>query len=97
MMIVWLITTTVAALIVSAIYVVSANPKKYNLHWLAIMLWGASLMMLVDHLWGYDWTSPLLEVTTSGLISDGVLLGIVMLIPVFGIWELSVLVGKISK
>jgi len=93
----WLITTTVAALIVSAVYVVAADPKKFKLHWLAIMLWGASVMILVDHLYGYDWVSPFVEVTTEGLIADGVLLGIVMLIPIFGIWELSVLFSKKSK
>ena len=92
----WLITTLIAALAVTAVYLVSPNPKKYKLDWLAVMLWGASVMILVDHLWEYDFTSPFLELTTDGLISDGILLGIVMLIPVFAVWELSVLVTKVK-
>ncbi|MEX2684077.1 MAG: hypothetical protein Q6373_021085 [Candidatus Sigynarchaeota archaeon] len=92
----WLITTLIAALAVTAVYLALPNPKTYKLDWLAVMLWGASVMILVDHIWGYDFASPFIEFTTDGLIADGFILGISMLIPVFAIWELAVLVSKVK-
>jgi hypothetical protein len=92
----WLVTTSIAALAVTAVYLGSKNPKKYKLDWLSLMLWGATIMILVDHLWEYDFASPFLELTTDGLIADGALLGISMLIPVFVVWEISVFVSKVK-
>lgn len=89
----WLITTLVAAVAVTAISFVA--PKKYQLNFLALMLWGLGLMVLVDHIMGYSGSGPFLEMETDGLIENGVVLGIAMLIPVFVIWEISVIFSKL--
>jgi len=87
----WLITTLVAALLVTAVGFFA--PKKYKLGLLSMMLWGAAVMILVDHVLGYE-GGEFLEIQTDGLITNGVVLGIVMLIPIFAIWETMVLISK---
>jgi hypothetical protein len=87
----WLITTFVAALFVTAVGFFA--PKKYKLSLLSMMLWGATVMILVDHVLGYG-GGEFLEMRTEGLITNGVVLGIVMLIPVFTIWGIMVLISK---
>lgn len=88
----WLITTFVAAIIVTAIWAYA--PKKYKLSFLALMLWGLAAMILVDHVMGYVGEGPFLEMETDGLIPNGTVLGIAMLIPVFIIWEISLVISK---
>ncbi|MBN2250879.1 MAG: hypothetical protein JW724_02240 [Candidatus Altiarchaeota archaeon] len=87
----WLITTFVAAIIVTAVW--ASAPKRYRLDYLALMLWGLGSMILVDHVLGYE-GGPFLEAETDGLIPDGTVLGIAMLIPVFMIWEISLAWSK---
>ena len=50
-------------------------------------------MIFIDHVLGYE-GGEFLEMETSGLITNGVVLGIAMLIPVFTIWEAMVLISK---
>ena len=88
----WLITTLLAAIAVTAIWLIA--PKRYKLGFLSMMLWGASLMIFVDHLLGYEGGS-FLEFETEGLITNGVVLGIVMLIPIFILWEITLLIPKL--
>ena len=94
----WLIITTIAAIVVTAIWYVS--PKEYKLDFLSLMLWGASIMIFVDHVLGYE-GGEFIEAHTDGLITNGALLGIAMLIPIFIIWEIVLLVkdpkGKIGR
>lgn len=59
------------------------------------MFWGASFMILVDHILSYNGGS-FVEMETEGLINNSILLGIVMLIPVFIIW-ITVLIIKKPK
>ena len=89
----WLITTLVAAICATVLWY--ASPKIYKLDLLSLMLWGASFMILVDHILGYDGGS-FVGMETGGLVTNGVVLGIVMLIPVFIIW-MSVLIIKKPK
>lgn len=84
----WLITTLVAALCATAAW--TAAPKKYKLGFLCLMLWGASVMILVDHVIGYD-GGKFIHMTTDGMITDGTVLGIAMLIPIFAVWEACVI------
>ena len=79
----WLITTLVAALTATLLRFLLKN--KYKLGFLSLMLWGATIMILVDHLLGYE-GGKFLEIETDGMIKNGTLLGIMMLIPVFFIW-----------
>lgn len=87
----WLITTLIAAISVTAVWYIA--PKIYKLDLLSLMLWGASIMILVDHILGYE-GGEFLELETEGLITNGILLGIVMLIPIFILWEVTLLVSK---
>jgi len=86
----WLITTLVAAISVTAVWFVA--PKKYKLGFLSMMLWGASIMILIDHILGYE-GGEFIEMTTEGMITNGSILGIAMLIPIFVIWEIYVIIS----
>jgi len=89
----WLITTLIAALAVTAVWF--AAPKKYQLGLLGLMLWGLAVMILVDHIMGYGGSGPFLEMETDGLIENGTVLGIAMLIPIFTIWEVVLTMSKL--
>jgi hypothetical protein len=93
----WLITSFIAAVAVTAVWIFA--PKKYQLGFLGLMLWGLSIMILVDHILGYD-GGAFVEMETDGLIPNGIVLGIAMLLPLFMIWEFSLirlkLKGKIT-
>ncbi len=90
----WLITTFIAALITTFLRILLK--KKYKLGFLSLMLWGATIMILVDHLLGYN-GGKFLEIETDGIIKNGTLLGIVMLIPVLFIWFITLLISKPQK
>ena len=87
----WLITTLIAAIGVTIFWYIT--PKIYKLDLLSLMLWGASFMILVDHLLSYKGGS-FVEMETGGLITNSILLGIVMLIPVFIIWMTVLIIKK---
>jgi hypothetical protein len=90
----WLITTLIAALAVTAVWFIA--PKKYQLGLLGLMLWGLAVMILVDHIMGYSGSGPFLEMETDGLIENGTVLGIAMLVPIFTIWEIVLTMSKIK-
>ena len=56
----------------------------------SLRLWGASVMILTDHIIGYE-SGEFIQMTTEGMITSGTVLGIAMLIPIFIIWEISVI------
>ena len=87
----WLVTTLIAAIAVTAIWYV--KPKIYKLDILSLMLWGTSIMILVDHILGYE-GGDFIELETEGMITNGALLGIVMLIPIFVVWEVILITSK---
>lgn len=90
----WLITTFIAA--VTATLLWFCLKKKYKLGFLSLMLWGATLMILVDHILGYE-GGKFLETETDGMIKSGTWLGIVMLIPVFFVWVGAILIPKFKR
>jgi len=87
----WLITTMIAALIATAAWFFTK--KNYRLDLLSLMLWGTSIMIMVDHILGYE-GGAFIELETDGLITNATLLGIFMLIPVFIIWGLVLILKK---
>ena len=89
--IMWLVTTLIAAIAVTAIWYL--KPKIYKLDILSLMLWGTSIMILVDHIIGYE-GGAFIELETEGMITSGTLLGIVMLIPIFVFWEILLITSK---
>jgi hypothetical protein len=90
---VWLITSLIAAVVVAVLWVYTQ--KKYQLGFLGLMLWGLTIMVLVDHIIGYS-GGLFIEMETDGLITNAILLGIVMLIPIFIIWQISLLHSKLK-
>ncbi len=86
----WLITTLIFAIVATILHVLI---KKYKFNYLALMLWGAFLMIFVDHVLGYE-GGNFLEYETEGLINNGTILGIVMLIPVIIIWLVLIVIKK---
>jgi hypothetical protein len=90
----WLITTAFAAIIFTSLWVIFK--KRFKLGFLSLMLWGATIMILVDHLLGYTGGS-FVETETGGLIQNATLLGILMLTPIFVIWLSSILLPKLKK
>jgi hypothetical protein len=87
----WLVTTLIAAIAVTAIWYV--KPKIYKLDILSLMLWGTSIMILVDHIIGYE-GGAFLELETEGLIANATILGIVMLIPILILWGIILITSK---
>jgi len=90
----WLVTTSVAA--AGATVAKFILPKEYKLGFLALMLWGAAAMILIDHVLGYQGGS-FVEKTTDGLIQNSIMLGIVMLVPAFLIWGISLLITNLKR
>lgn len=87
----WLITTLIAAIGATILWYVA--PKIYKLDLLSLMLWGATCMILVDHILGYQ-SGSFVQMETEGLINNSILLGIIMLIPVFIIWVIIFIIKK---
>ncbi len=90
----WLVTTSVAA--AGATVAKAVLPKDYKLGFLALMLWGAAAMILVDHVLGYE-GGKFLEKATDGMIHNGAMLGVTMLAPVFMIWGISLLITNLKR
>jgi hypothetical protein len=87
----WLITSFIVAIVITAVWIFA--PKKYQLGFLGLMLWGLVIMVLVDHIMGYG-GGAFIEMETTGLITNGTVLGITMLIPIFIVWEISLVYSK---
>ncbi len=90
----WLATTFISAIIFTILRLVIRN--KFKLGFISLMLWGATIMILVDHILGYS-GGAFLEMETDGMIQNSVLLGIIMLIPVVLIWLTSLFVPRIKN
>ncbi len=90
----WLLTTFIAAVLATFLSLIFKH--KYQLNFLALMLWGATIMILTDHILGYE-GGPFLEPKTEGLIVNSALLGILMLLPVIAAWLTALLVSNFKK
>jgi hypothetical protein len=85
----WLITSFIAAVAVTAVWIFA--PKKYQLGLLGLMLWGLSIMVLVDHIMGYE-GGAFVGMETDGLIPNGVVLAC-FIVPM----SLAIVVGAIRN
>lgn len=83
----WLIILAFAAAIVTPIWYSMAEEDKYLLKLLCLILWGATIMVFVDHVMGF--------LTEGGeffeLTLDATILGFVMLTTALIIWEVVLL------
>lgn len=87
----WLTTTLIAAVLSTVLYRLFKG--KFKLGLLSLMLWGATVMIFVDRILGYE-GGPFFETQTDGLIKNGAVLGVVMLCPVLLIWLGALLVNR---
>ncbi|MEO0069980.1 MAG: hypothetical protein ABIK18_04210 [candidate division WOR-3 bacterium] len=90
----WLLTTAATAVLATICWRLFKG--KYQLGFLTLMLWGATVMILVDHIIGYQ-GGEFLERTTDGMVHSGTLLGLVMLLPVLFIWALALIINRIKS
>ncbi|PKK81585.1 MAG: hypothetical protein CVT47_01635 [Thermoplasmata archaeon HGW-Thermoplasmata-2] len=82
----WLITTALAAAIATAIWY-AKDDGRYKMSVLCMMLWGATVMIFVDHVMGFlAEGGEFIEMT-----ADAALLGIVLIIAALAIWEFLLL------
>lgn len=87
----WLIVTFIAAIIVSAMHFGLNGLKKLKLGFLALMLWGTFVMVLVDHTIAYVHEGgAFIEVTTEGPITNAAILGMLMIVPLLAIWAIAI-------
>jgi len=87
----WILTTFIAAIIVTALWYKA--PKKYRLEIPSLMFWGATFMILIDHILGYE-GGAFFEMETDGLVTNSIFLGILMIIPVVVFWGVVLLILK---
>ena len=85
----WLIMTSLAAIITTLIWYIRAPEDKYKLGLLSLIFWGATLMWFVDHVMAY--------LTEGGeffeINLDATLLGLSVIILALLVWEIVLLVS----
>lgn len=89
----WLATTFITAIIATILSRKFPHYLRFDL--LSLMLWGATMMILVDHIIGYEGGS-FFETSTDGLVGNATTLGLMMLIPVALIWFIAI-VANLKK
>ncbi|MEM2241477.1 MAG: hypothetical protein QXT06_05095 [Candidatus Bathyarchaeia archaeon] len=83
----WLIILAFAAAIATPIWYSKAEEDKYMLKLLCLILWGATIMVFVDHVMAFLMEGgEFLELTL-----DATVLGFVMLTAALVIWEIALL------
>lgn len=83
----WLLILSFSAAIATILWYSMAEDDKYMLKLLSLILWGASIMIFVDHTMGYLMEGgEFIEIT-----ADATVLGISLLIVALIIWEVVLL------
>jgi len=85
----WLVILAFAATIATAIWYVKAENDKYLLKFLSLILWGTTIMVMVDHALPFliEGGGEFLEMTPEATV-----LGVVMLIAALVVWEVALLI-----
>jgi hypothetical protein len=83
----WLLILAFASAIATALWYSIAENDKYMLKLLSAILWGATIMVFVDHVMGYLMKGgEFFELT-----ADAMVLGFVLLITALVVWEIVLL------
>lgn len=90
----WFIIPLFFAITASVLCYVFKN--KYKLSFLCLMLWGSTIMILIDNVFTYK-GSLFLAFETEGLFTNASLLAVLMLIPIFIVWLIALAVSKFQK
>ena len=61
----WIISTSLAAIVVTALWYIKDPKGKYKLNTLSLMLWGATLMMFVDGVAGFVKEGSFLDISPT--------------------------------
>lgn len=89
----WLILTSLAAVVTTIIWYARAPGDKYKLGLLSLMFWGATIMWFVDHVMAY--------LTEGGeffeINLDATLLGISVIVLALVVWLIVLLVSDPKK
>jgi len=89
----WLITTSLAAVITTAIWCIKDPQGKFKLGFLSLIFWGATLMIFVDHLVGYIIErGEFLEINL-----DALLVGLVLITAALVIWAIALLLKRFRE
>jgi hypothetical protein len=85
----FLIMTALAAVIATVIWYIKSPDDRYKLGFLSLMLWGATIMWLVDHIMAYAAEGgAFFEIS-----ADATMLGIAVLVFALMIWLITLLVS----
>lgn len=82
----WIISTSLAAIITTAIWYIKDPQGKYKLNTLSLILWGATLMMFVDGMMGYIKEGSFLDINLTPAM-----LALVVIIVALIAWEIVLL------
>lgn len=83
----WLVILAFSATITTALWYSKAEDDKYMLRFLSLILWGATIMIFVDHVTSYFMEGgEFFEITVEATV-----LGIILLIAALAVWEIGLL------
>ena len=82
----WIISTSLAAIITTAIWYIKDPQGKYKLNTLSLILWGATIMMFVDGVMGYIREGSFLDINLTPTM-----LALVLVIVALIAWEIVLL------
>jgi len=84
----WLVILAFAATIATALWYSKAEDDRYMLSFLSLILWGTTIMVIVDHVMGYLMEGgEFFEMTTEATVLGGI-----MLIAALVVWEGALLI-----
>ncbi len=83
----WIISTSLAAIVVTALWYIKDPQGRYKLNTLSLMLWGATLMMFVDGMMGYISEGSFLDINLTPMM-----LALVLVIVALIVWEIILLI-----
>jgi hypothetical protein len=83
----WIISTSLAAIVVTALWYIKDPQGRYKLNTLSLMLWGATLMMFVDGMMGYISEGSFLDINLTSMM-----LALVLVIVALIVWEIILLI-----
>lgn len=85
----WLLITSLAAVVASALWYINAPADKYRLSLLSLLLWGATIMWFVDHVMAFAQEGgEFFEVTANATA-----LGLSVLLLALFVWIVVLLVS----
>jgi len=74
-------------------------PEKYHLDWLLLMLWGGTVMLIVDHVLNGEivWYYPFFTAGFDAIYREVIAVGIPMTLAIFGIWGVMIFIYNTNK